>query len=273
MIHSKFSYNTILPALEHISSVYPAYPNLNDTALLTNLNAHIFRKKFRDWFGITTKEFTQHLVFLRARHSLRTIDSPFLQAELITSPVHLLPRESLKIPVLYYTIIETRFGYALVASDEKGIAALLFIDENIFDKNEAQLRELVHDYIWQYYPHVLCRPGKTSHTEKLEHRLAGDHHATVTLCVRATPFQLQVYKALLAIPSAQLRTYSEIARFIGNPNAVRAVGTAVARNPVSIIIPCHRIVPAKNSYGNYRWNSGRKISLLVWEAIQEKDFN
>ncbi len=84
--------------------------------------------------------------------------------------------------------------------------------------------------------------------------------------IRGTPFQFSVWEQLRAIPAGQTRSYTEIARLIGRPRAVRAVGTANGANPVSIVIPCHRAIRASGHLGGYRWGLERKRLLLEMEA-------
>ena len=82
------------------------------------------------------------------------------------------------------------------------------------------------------------------------------------------PFQVKVWEALLSIPSGQVTTYSELARAIGHPTAVRAVGTAVGRNPVSWLIPCHRALRKSGGLGGYHWGLPVKRAMLAWEAAR-----
>jgi AraC family transcriptional regulator of adaptative response/methylated-DNA-[protein]-cysteine methyltransferase len=82
------------------------------------------------------------------------------------------------------------------------------------------------------------------------------------------PFQIKVWEALLHIPSGHVTTYSEIARSVGNPRAVRAVGTAVGRNPVSWLIPCHRALRKSGGLGGYHWGLPIKRAMLAWEAAR-----
>jgi AraC family transcriptional regulator of adaptative response/methylated-DNA-[protein]-cysteine methyltransferase len=83
------------------------------------------------------------------------------------------------------------------------------------------------------------------------------------------PFQIKVWEALLAIPSGQVVTYGEIARAVGHPKAVRAVGTAVGRNPVSWLIPCHRALRTTGALGGYHWGLPVKRAMLAWESARE----
>ena len=83
------------------------------------------------------------------------------------------------------------------------------------------------------------------------------------------PFQLKVWEALLTIPSGHVTTYSEIAGAIGHPQAVRAVGTAVGRNPISLFIPCHRALRKTGGLGGYHWGLPVKRAILAWEAARQ----
>jgi AraC family transcriptional regulator of adaptative response/methylated-DNA-[protein]-cysteine methyltransferase len=96
-----------------------------------------------------------------------------------------------------------------------------------------------------------------------EHPLA----ATFPLDVRATAFQQRVWKALQAIPRGETRSYGSIAREIGKPTAVRAVGSAIGANPVAVVVPCHRAVRSDGSLSGYRWGTERKRKLLEAEGV------
>jgi AraC family transcriptional regulator of adaptative response/methylated-DNA-[protein]-cysteine methyltransferase len=82
------------------------------------------------------------------------------------------------------------------------------------------------------------------------------------------PFQIKVWEALMQVPSGQVTTYGEIARAIGKPAAVRAVGTAVGRNPVSWLIPCHRALRTTGGLGGYHWGLPVKRAMLAWESAR-----
>jgi AraC family transcriptional regulator of adaptative response/methylated-DNA-[protein]-cysteine methyltransferase len=91
---------------------------------------------------------------------------------------------------------------------------------------------------------------------------------TVALAPLGAPFQIKVWEALLAIPSGHVTTYAEIARAIGSPRAVRAVGTAVGRNPISFLIPCHRAIRTDGGLGGYHWGLPVKRAILAWESAR-----
>ena len=90
----------------------------------------------------------------------------------------------------------------------------------------------------------------------------------IKLHLKATPFQVKVWEALLKIPFGSVSTYSTVATDIKAPTAARAVGTAIANNPVAFLIPCHRVIKSTGLIGEYHWGSNRKSALLGWEAAQ-----
>ena len=92
----------------------------------------------------------------------------------------------------------------------------------------------------------------------------------ISLDLIGTPFQIQVWKALLQISSSHLLAYQDVAKMINNPKAVRAVGTAIGKNPIAYLIPCHRVIKSDGNMGNYKWNSERKIAINSYESIKLK---
>jgi AraC family transcriptional regulator, regulatory protein of adaptative response / methylated-DNA-[protein]-cysteine methyltransferase len=90
----------------------------------------------------------------------------------------------------------------------------------------------------------------------------------VKLHLKGTAFQLKVWETLLKIPEGSLATYKTIAEKINNPNALRAVGSAIGQNPIAYIIPCHRVIQSAGTFGNYHWGATRKTAMIGWEAAK-----
>ena len=90
----------------------------------------------------------------------------------------------------------------------------------------------------------------------------------IKLHLKGTPFQIKVWNALLQIPSGALKSYAHIAGEIGDPNASRAVGTAIGSNPVAYLIPCHRVITSSGQPGGYHWGIDRKSAIIGWEAAK-----
>jgi AraC family transcriptional regulator of adaptative response/methylated-DNA-[protein]-cysteine methyltransferase len=154
-----------------------------------------------------------------------------------------------------YDWIDAPFGRLLVAGVGKQIVCVSLGDSDTSSLSELQKR----------FPSV----GFT-HSPGLYAPLAGIFHgnwpsAGYRLCVQGTPFQTAVWQALMQIPSGRLTSYAAIAKAIARPRAVRAVGTAIGRNPIAYFIPCHRVVPAGGGIGGYYWGKNVKERILRLE--------
>ena len=148
----------------------------------------------------------------------------------------------------------------MLASTDKGICALYFAGE---DSREEVLARLSEE--WQ---NARIAPDQEGTGRFIARIFAGasDVQAPLTLYLRGTNFQVKVWEALLSIPPGRLATYEDVARKIGDPAATRAVGSAVGRNPIAFIIPCHRVIRKNGELGGYHWGLGRKRLILAWEA-------
>jgi AraC family transcriptional regulator, regulatory protein of adaptative response / methylated-DNA-[protein]-cysteine methyltransferase len=167
-----------------------------------------------------------------------------------------------------YAIVDSALGRLLLAGTEHGVCFA-----GIGETDPALVAALRGDY-----PRATIRvadPNRRADSriglaaEALAEYIAGRAKMpALAMDIRGTPFQFAVWEQLRAIPPGETRSYSEIARLIGRPRAVRAVGTANGANPVSIVIPCHRAIRASRHLGGYRWGLDRKRKLLAMEALQ-----
>ena len=159
---------------------------------------------------------------------------------------------------IFYGCAESLFGTILVAYVPDGICYLSFVDDNL---NE-QLEGLRHDW-----PGAKLQPEPHQQAQTLLSILQETNPDTPTLsvCLSGTDLQRQVWKALLQVHEGETTSYTQIAQTVGRPKAVRAVASAIGKNPVSWIIPCHRILHKDGSLSGYRWNAKRKRQLLDWE--------
>jgi AraC family transcriptional regulator of adaptative response/methylated-DNA-[protein]-cysteine methyltransferase len=158
-----------------------------------------------------------------------------------------------------YTITDSSMGRLLVAMTERGVCAVRMSDTDA--ELEKDLRE--------EFPHAEIKRDDSALREQLQKILNHlDHNEPrldLPLDIRATAFQRQVWEKLRAIPYGQTVSYGDVAKSLGNPGAVRAVGRACATNPVALVIPCHRVVREDQSLGGYRWGLERKKKLLQKE--------
>ena len=158
-----------------------------------------------------------------------------------------------------YAIVESPLGRMLVGGTDRGISALYLGDSD--SKLEAALRE--------EYPQAKIQRGQKGLTDwirKIVAHLQGrEPHLDLPTDVRATAFKRRVWEELRKIPYGETRTYSEVAKAIGKPAAIRAVASACATNPVSVVVPCHRVVRKSGNLAGYRWGLQRKEKLLKQE--------
>ena len=161
-----------------------------------------------------------------------------------------------------YTIANSPVGRVLIAATDKGICAVQFGDSE--DQLETGLK---HEF-----PFANRRrddQGMQSWSDRLLRHLRGEKvKSSLPLDIQATAFQRRVWSYLQSIPSGETRSYSEVARAIGQPTAVRAVARACATNPVAVAIPCHRVVREDGDMGGYRWGLKRKETLLQMEGVE-----
>ncbi|HKR13223.1 MAG TPA: bifunctional DNA-binding transcriptional regulator/O6-methylguanine-DNA methyltransferase Ada [Pyrinomonadaceae bacterium] len=158
-----------------------------------------------------------------------------------------------------YTIAESPFGRLLVAVTDRGVCAVRIAD------TDAELEQDLR----AEFPAATIQRDETALREPVEkilnHLTNHEPRLDLPLDIRATAFQRQVWEQLRAIPYGQTVSYGAVAKALGKPGAVRAVGRACATNPVALVIPCHRVVREDQSLGGYRWGLDRKQQLLEHE--------
>ena len=270
---SPYHYAVIARALAIIDDAGPTL-TLDALAQRMKMSPAHFQRIFSQWVGVSPKKYQQYLTLDHARRLLTdhfTVLDAALEAGLSGSGrLHdlFLTWEAMS-PGDYakggagLTInwgwFDTPFGPALVMGTDKGICGMGFSAEM---GEEAAMQDLMSR--WPLAAFVedpdRLRPWV---------RAAFGAEGAAPLFLIGAPFQIKVWEALLRIPSGHVTTYSEIARAIGHPAAVRAVGTAVGRNPISLFIPCHRALRKSGGLGGYHWGLPVKRAILAWEAARQ----
>ena len=160
-----------------------------------------------------------------------------------------------------YSTVSSALGQVLVAATVDGVCSV-----KLGDSETTLVRDLRREY-----PSAEIRANKQTRTEWvkaiLQHLRGAEPSLDLPIDVQATAFQWTVWRALQRIPYGETRAYAEVATAIGQPKAARAVARACATNPVCLVVPCHRVVPAAGGTGGYRWGADRKKRLL---AVEEK---
>lgn len=166
---------------------------------------------------------------------------------------------------IVYGIHPTRFGEALIALSGGGICAVFFTS------GRGSAEEILE--LHQRWPEATFTESKKATYHFFQH-LFQVYYGTTTiplsLVLMGTEFQIQVWRGLLQIPFGEVTTYENLARYLERPKSTRAVASAIAKNPISLLIPCHRVFRKDKSYGGYRWGIERKIAMLAWEFGQKQ---
>lgn len=273
----KNNFQRITEAISYLEKNFKAQPTLEQIAKHLNLSPAHFQRIFTEWAGVSPKQFLQFLTHEHAKTILKT-KTPLLQTtyqsglssssrlhDLFIKIQGMTPAEfqnggqNLQINYDYY---DSRFGQILIASTSKGICYLAF--ENAKSQALKELKELFPKAQLTHQSDQIQKSALTFFQP------TPPTSPTLQLHLKGTPFQIQVWSALLKIPSGHLSTYGEIAKQIHNPKACRAVGSAVGDNPVSYLIPCHRVIQSTGLFGQYHWGKDRKTAMIGWEAAQQK---
>jgi AraC family transcriptional regulator of adaptative response/methylated-DNA-[protein]-cysteine methyltransferase len=272
-------YERIKKAIEFIKSNFQQQPDLDAVAKEVYLSPFHFQRLFKDWAGVSPKKFLQYISLQHAKKLLQQhtvsdaayetglsgssrLHDLFISIEGMTPGEFKNGGEQLQIN---YSFAETPFGNIIVASTAKGICHLAFAENEKealkqlqMQFSKAQYRQVV-DTIQQNALFIFTQDWKDLSKIKLH--------------LKGTPFQIKVWEALLKIPMGDVSTYSAIATDINNPNASRAVGTAIGDNPVAFLIPCHRVIRSTGQFGQYHWGSVRKTAMIGWEAAKTNPEN
>lgn len=270
-----YNYYRIEKAIRYLTDNHSRQPSLDDAASAVDLSASHFQRIFTDWAGVSPKTFMRYLSLQKAKRSLNgkstLVDAAFDAGLSGTGRLHdlfmtiegMTPGEyknggrSLTIG---YSVHESPFGDVMVASTSRGICKISFLGDN---------RE-PWDILRDEFPNATIQNRAASEHAEALHLFERDLTNTpnVKLHLKGTPFQIKVWEALMKIQEGKLCSYSDVAKELGNPKASRAVGSAVAQNPVAYLIPCHRVIKSTGEFGNYRWGPDRKSAMIGWEAVR-----
>ncbi|WP_404325883.1 methylated-DNA--[protein]-cysteine S-methyltransferase [Aerophototrophica crusticola] len=268
-------------AIERLARDWQQQPRLEDLAAEAGMSPWHFQRVFKRWAGISPKRFAQFVTLGHARRMLREEGSDllgtsldlglsgpsrlhdlFVVAEAATPGEYKAAGQGMEIR---WGVHQTGIGRALLAATPRGVCWLSFLAEE-GDTPARHLAELALD--WPRAT-LVEDPGATAKAAAQAFSpLAQPADGPVTLHLKGTNFQMKVWQALLTIPFGTVTTYAGIAQRIGHPTSARAVGNAVGANPISFLVPCHRVIRGTGVLDNYRWGPARKRVLLAWEAAK-----
>ncbi|MCT8158847.1 bifunctional helix-turn-helix domain-containing protein/methylated-DNA--[protein]-cysteine S-methyltransferase [Pseudoruegeria sp. SHC-113] len=268
-----YHYGVMKRAIAEIDAQGGEVLSLDDLAARMHMSPAHFQRLFSRWAGVSPKRVQQYLTLGHAKRMLHenftTLDAVnelglsgngrlhdlFLRWEAMSPGEYARKGAGL---VIRYGTFESPFGLVLAMGTEKGLCGLAFTDEI----GEAAAQEDLR----ARWPEATYLADAEALRPWVEAAFGQTGEARLHLI--GAPFQIKVWEALLSIPSGQVTTYSEIAGAVGHPRAVRAVGTAVGRNPVGWLIPCHRALRKSGGLGGYHWGLPVKRAMLAYEAAR-----
>lgn len=272
-------YARIEKALAFLEASLDDRPELDAVAAHVGLSPFHFQRLFTRWVGVSPKKFQEYLGLDRAKACLAQAGSVldaayeaglsgpgrlhdlFVTHEAVTPGEFKRGGEGLAIA---WGWAESPFGPVLAMTTPRGICGLAFA----MGEGEQAKRDAFEDMRRRF-------PGASLHEDPAQVRdlaarifdaKADKGELKLLLC--GSPFQVQVWKALLAIPPGALVAYDDIAAKIGKPTASRAVGSAVGANPISFLVPCHRVIRKSGAISHYHWGRPRKLAMIGWEAAR-----
>ncbi|MGI9480058.1 MAG: methylated-DNA--[protein]-cysteine S-methyltransferase [Hyphomicrobiaceae bacterium] len=274
-------YDVVRRAITYLSENWLEQPELEDLASHLGLSAAHCQKLFKRWCGLSPKEFLQAITIDNARSLLdgsaslldcahevglsgsSRLHDLFVDHTAMTPGDYKRRGEGIAIS---YGFHSSPFGEALIMATDRGIAGIAFVNEDI-----GQSRQEALDDMMRRWPNAAYReqPDITAvHAAQVFDPKQWSPEQPVRLVMIGTDFEVRVWETLLKIPMGKAVSYTDIARHIGKPQASRAVGSAVGRNPISFVVPCHRVFRADGSLGGYHWGLTRKRALIGWESGQ-----
>jgi AraC family transcriptional regulator of adaptative response/methylated-DNA-[protein]-cysteine methyltransferase len=284
MVNEDFSqqandYQRVEQAIRFLEANFRVQPSLDEIANSVHLSKYHFQRLFKRWAGISPTQFLQFLTVEYAKQQL--LESPniyeaaleaglsgasrlhdlFVTFEAMTPGEYKKQGAGLQIT---YGFHPTPFGRCLLATTQRGICGLSFVRNG----DSVTLEQLMAN--WPKAEFV----ESNSETQPIINQIFAPAPASQLrpfhLLLKGTNFQVNVWQALLAIPGGAMVSYQDVAAYIGQPNASRAVANAIAHNPIGYLIPCHRVIRKDGTIHRYRWGRERKRAILGWEASSIK---
>jgi len=286
-------YRRVERAIGYIAANVRDQPTLEEVADHLGMSRFHVQRLFTRWAGVSPKRFLQYVTLEHAKRLLRDSETVleaswgaglsgsgrlhdlFVTVEAMTPGEYRQGGGGLEIA---WGIHPTPFGEALFAVTERGLTSLTFVAA---ERPDGALERLAENL-----PGAALREDAAV-TAPVVRRVFGRPEAAASVAdspairpaeeggpprlhlhLRGTNFQLRVWEALLRVPPGAAVRYGDVARALGRPRAARAVGGAVGRNPVAVVIPCHRVLRRDGGVGGYRWGDTRKRALLGWEAAR-----
>lgn len=272
-------YDRIERAINYLDEHFRSQPELAAVAKAVGLSEFHLQRVFSRWAGVSPKRFLQFMTIGYAKrlldesHSVLDatydagLSSPSRLHDLFVSLEAVTPGEykgggtQLEIT---YGFHSTPFGEAMIAMTGRGVSHLSFLVD-------TTRRQAIDDLKKKWEGATIREDSRrTQGVADRIFNISNHRGERLPLLVKGTNFQIKVWEALLRIPQGSVASYQDIASALGMPEASRAVGTAVAQNPVAYLIPCHRVIRKSGAFGEYKWGTSRKKAMLLWETTHSR---
>jgi len=269
-------YAVVRRTLERITADWREQPSLEQLAREAGLQPIQLQRVFSRWAGLTPKQFLQAITLDHAKALLRdsasVLDATYEVGLSGSSRLHdLFVTHEAMTPGDYrnrgagltigYGFHPSPFGQVLVMATDKGLAGLGFADPG---EEDTALEDMCGR--WPAARFVQDREATAPYARRVFDPGQWREEQPLNIVMIGTDFEIRVWRTLLKIPMGTATTYSDIAACLGKPKASRAVGTAVGRNPISFVVPCHRVLAKGGRLGGYHWGLTRKRAILGWES-------
>jgi AraC family transcriptional regulator of adaptative response/methylated-DNA-[protein]-cysteine methyltransferase len=269
-------YDIVRRAIGFISQEWRKQPEIESIAHAVGVTPTDLHHLFRRWCGLTPKAFLQAITLDRARTLLRSsasvldatyevgLSGPGRLHDLFVTHEAMSPGEwkaAGEGMILHYGFHPSPFGTALIVATPRGLAGIAFADPG---EEKAALADIKGRWPRARYVEDSARTAPLAARIFDPMKWSPDQPLRVVLI--GTDWEVRVWETLLQIPLGQATTYSDIARKVGNVKASRAVGAAVGKNPISFVVPCHRVLGKSGQLTGYHWGITRKCAMLGWEA-------
>lgn len=271
-------YAHVRGAIEFVSGQWKRQPSIEDIAAHVGLSPQHLTALFRRWAGLTPKDFLQAITLERARELLRDsasvldvayelgLSGPgrlhdlFVVHEAMSPGEFRRGGEGLQMRFGFHA---SPFGEALAIIAPRGLAGLGFVDEG---GQAAALDDMRRR--WPRASFIEDQAAAAPFIARAFDPAQWRADRPLRVVMIGSDFEVRVWETLLRIPLGRAATYADVARSVGSPKAARAVGAAVGRNPISFVVPCHRVIGSGGALTGYHWGLTRKRALLGWEAGQ-----
>lgn len=269
-------YAAVQRTIEYLSRNWRYHPSLEEIAGSVGLQPLALQRLFTRWAGLSPKAFIQALTLDHARtllaDSASVLDASyevglsgpgrlhdlFVSHEAMTPGAYKARGEGI---VIRWAFHASPFGAALVMATERGLAGLAFADPGDEQSALADMKAR-----WPRAEFIEDKESTEAYARRAFDRRNWRSDQPLRVVMIGSDFEIRVWETLLKLPIGKATTYSDIAAHVGKPGAARVVGAAVGKNPISFVVPCHRVLGKGGDLRGYHWGLTRKRAILGWEA-------